>query len=647
MIIKPLFHLFLSFTLVNSIEIEVPDPCAVISKKPTVSYKDAISCLNKIELAPEIKNSVYDSIDKSLPFYAFIDSAKRSPEPNMPSYINIRAELATVVSKSYKSENEFHNSITKFFKSLYDGHLRYKSKCATLFEFKQPFPVFTEENQWGDVKVKVLENLNYPNELIQAWNSAGVDVTKYAGKEILAINGFQPLEYLQQYTREYVGISRDLNSRINFSTARVIQKGGKWGIYHGAFASTDIPPKNETINFTFRIDNQEKRVVVPYIALVPQQYNLSMDFMKNFCYRQPLLNEYQVGDIKLGYSEISDAKEVKIDQALNFEIVGAKEVNSNQVLNLGMVKEVNSIFSPLFDGIYLKSYLINDKVGVITIPDFGPENENLWNDEIRSVFQSLKDKKASRLILELSNNGGGKICLGYNILEYLFPNAEIKKFATDMHYNPLIADVAKYFRYPNYNFKDNSTQIDGSPINNADFFKETKTYTRGLNTSSKYTNLFLDNCFENPLLSLLNNNTQPFKTEDIIVLSNSVCYSTCCLLAYGLQEIHGVKSYSIGGLKNQQATVSSMAGGMVAPFELIEYGLKPSNLSNHPDVPKPFKTNSEFSFPIREAYSTKFNELRPLEFTWIPTSKRFPYNPNTTFNPFKVWEQVSLDAFGI
>ncbi|KAI9298422.1 hypothetical protein K502DRAFT_256816 [Neoconidiobolus thromboides FSU 785] len=132
-----------------------------------------------------------------------------------------------------------------------------------------------------------------------------------------------------------------------------------------------------------------------------------------------------------------------------------------------------------------------------------------------------------------------------------------------------------------------------------------------------------------------------------MMLSNSVCYSGCAFLANGLQEIHGVKSYSIGGLKYQEATVGSMAGGLRTLFQLVEFGVKLPGLSNHPDVPKPFKTNSEFPFTSREVYSTKFKRLRPLEFTWIPADKHLSYNSKTAFNSFEVWEQVFLDAFGI
>ncbi|KAI9298423.1 hypothetical protein K502DRAFT_361360 [Neoconidiobolus thromboides FSU 785] len=189
MFTKPLTYLLLSPILINSTEVEDVDPCAIISKKPVVSYQETMSYLNMIKLAPKTKNSVYDTINKALSIYIFIDIAERSPEFKIPSNINIRKELAKMVSKPYKSENEYHNSITKFITSLYDDHLRYRSNCATMFEFKQPFPVFTEENQWGEIKVKVLEKLEYLTELIEAWKLVGVKIARYTGKEIIDING--------------------------------------------------------------------------------------------------------------------------------------------------------------------------------------------------------------------------------------------------------------------------------------------------------------------------------------------------------------------------------------------------------------------------------------------------------------------------
>ncbi|KAI9298143.1 hypothetical protein K502DRAFT_327697, partial [Neoconidiobolus thromboides FSU 785] len=122
----------------------------------------------------------------------------------------------------------------------------------------------------------------------------------------------------------------------------------------------------------------------------------------------------------------------------------------------------------------------------------------------------------------------------------------------------------------------------------------------------------------------------------------------------GLQEMHGVTTYAMGGVRGQVATTCSIQGGTVYNFEYLLDDLAELGLRNHPDAPKQFPVEASLSLTIREAYSTRnFSRQdgekygnRPLEFTWTRASYHKPYpGPATILSPFEQWRQIADDFF--
>ncbi|KAI9295090.1 hypothetical protein K502DRAFT_324501 [Neoconidiobolus thromboides FSU 785] len=604
------------------------DPCAKIANKTVVGYKDVLSCYDTFKLTDNVRKGVSDTLTKVLPFYAFIDVSKRSPEPKVPSNKDIEKELGNVLKAKYNTEREFQVAITKYFNTLQDGHTRYTSSCFASYSFRQPFPIHTEEDKWGNVVVRIPKNLSYAQPLLDAWKAAGVDVLKYAGAEVLSINGKQPLEYVEEFAKEYIGVSRDVNSRINYALARSIQSNGKWGVSYGTFGSTTLPPLKETLTFRVRDGYLEKELVVPYIATpsaASTPFTDSASFYKNNCAPIASPSAKSSNSNKVQVLEVPELKKIPIDAPID---------TPNSRLE-------DPLATPLVDGTFVKTYVIKNNVGVVAISTFSA-NEKQWFDEITKGFKALQDQKVEKLVLDVSNNGGGYICWGYNVLDYLFPNAKVKYFNTDMHYSSLLAKLTTKYEYDFFSPRDYN-KPDGKPFTSDNAFTEVKTYYRGINRNSQYTPQFQEKCDDNPLRALLVNGKQPFKTENIALVSNSICYSTCTLLSNGLQEFHNIKSYAFGGLKNKEATVGSLAGGTVFSLDGLLSSLNASGLNKDPAAPQPLPINGGVRFTVRESYSSRYSELRPLEFTWNPAKNHKSFTADTVFNPYKVWEQVAND----
>ena len=69
--------------------------------------------------------------------------------------------------------------------------------------------------------------------------------------------------------------------------------------------------------------------------------------------------------------------------------------------------------------------ILSDKeTAVLRILTFAPSNITSFINTIQNAFLYFKTKNAKQLIIDLSQNGGGDICLGYALSRYLFPDVE-------------------------------------------------------------------------------------------------------------------------------------------------------------------------------------------------------------------------------
>ncbi|KAI9290705.1 hypothetical protein K502DRAFT_326602, partial [Neoconidiobolus thromboides FSU 785] len=422
---------------------------------------------------------------------------------------------------------------------------------------------------------------------------------------------------------------------------------------NGGFTATVSIPNKSAITYTIKLKKGgSETVTIPYLASSPMDFKDSKEFYKKYCaYKEFRIKSPQPGfDPKLPQFKVMQVPKVvyeKLDHPLTSAI---KTLDEDPLKN------------PLTSGEVIQTWMVNNSTGVMTIASFVASSEQAFLKEAANGFRALKRKGAEKLILDVSNNGGGVICWGYYILDYLFPHSDKRYFDTDMRASKLMLMMAdrdnrdgSVFNF-NYWLKPN-----GRPFSNSEDFVGSNRYFRG-GASAHYTSLFDDQCGPNPLHLMMNkeyNNKSdsllpPFPLNKLAVVTNSICYSTCSLLVNGLQEMHGVTTYAMGGIQGQEATAASNQGGTVYDFEHLLKDLDELGLRDHPDAPKQFPVEALLSLTIREAYSTRnFSKLnsekhgnRPLEFTWIRASYHKPYpGPRIIFFPYEQWKQIADDFF--
>ncbi|KAI9293519.1 hypothetical protein K502DRAFT_366640 [Neoconidiobolus thromboides FSU 785] len=626
---------FFALVLVSNAADIREDPCATISKKPIFTYEETLACLNNIDLDSKKAEEHIDLLKKEAEFYAFLDIAKDSPEKKISSNVNIIKGLDEIRQKKHQKEVPFHRDIINLFNSLHDGHTVYAAACVYFFTFRQPFPLFTYHDEDGNQIVKVLSNVKFPPAYQEYWLSKGVNVTKYLGKKINLINGQLPLDYLQMYADKNIAGSRDSNSRLNLALAKPINSFGTWGVTYGAHTVSAIVPEKGEVSYTFLVGNDEERVKVPYLVTGPTGYNDTASYYKANCSVNP--SERQSSPFN------EENKDVERPELLRQQVKQVIETKIDQELPLS--KSSTGLNDPLTKGFFVQSYLIKEDTALLNLPTFAPAGVSYFVNETISALKAFKEKKVSKVLIDVSNNGGGIICLGYWLAEYFFPKSNPLYFRTDQRMSPIFNALVKASNGTG-GFHDPQSwlKLDGTYFSSPEEFLKGRKFVRG-GSEGSYTQLFLDDCPSNPFADLIkeNNNESPYKPEDITIISNGVCYSTCTLFSNNLQLVNGVKTVLVGGDKKTEGTVASLAGGTVYSLTYVLWELQRFGLLGTPDSLKfpPFKI--ALSYTSREAYSEPSDSKspRPLEFTWIPAKKRIFYTEESLLNPYKLWEQVA------
>jgi hypothetical protein len=328
------------------------------------------------------------------------------------------------------------------------------------------------------------------------------------------------------------------------------------------------------------------------------------------------------------------------------------------------------------------------KVGVLMVQTFDVEAGEGENDEAREFQQVVqeyisqaKDQQVNKHIIDVRTNGGGKILLGYDLFLQFFPNekpqlqsrwrghkgselfgeklSSIQTMDTEngnlytspFNYHSYISGDDEEFSdfkamYPPEKFNDDSFSALlkynlSDPLETSD-----DTYSIGISMTG-----YLDRA---------NFTEQPFKTEDIVILSDGICASTCSLFTELMVQQAGVKTLAVGGLPGTgpMQVVGGTKGSMLLPSDyLIQTSTSVirgfSNSSTEVSDWRTFLPQA-FSIEVSTAgVNFQDNIRKGLEKDGIPTqflndtaSCRIYYEPNMYLNVSALWSKAAEVAFG-
>lgn len=631
------------------------DPCVKVAGKAFVPPADALACLKSFPFNETLRQNVLTVVDRVFDFYTFEDYYLNSPPPFQDSTVNIRAQLQRINTTKYATDYDFNHDLFVFTNQLNDGHTRWLPSCYETFQNLLPAPVVTLEEH-GVEGVFVVPDLTEFIPLIGSdftdfFESVHFDWQRLAGARVLKIEGEDPYAYAERIAHTQSGNYLDHGVRVNsvFSSYRI--SGTDFSQRFGDIAGP-VFPDLESLTMTVQVANASRpeTVKIPFLAsYAGAAFTNGADFWENNCVANSDTNGI---DFK-NAAQVAALTTTAPQRARR--LAKASIVDLSQKVSVGLPSQFEPTVPTLngSEGV-IKSYILPDgKTGVMFVGSFEPDDFSGFQTDVQSSFAEFESKGVSQLIVDLTNNGGGFVCLGQFLHAFLvgkksLGNFQNPGFQSTMRANPLAqkilaSDIALGLD-DNFSFytPDNWAFLNDTEMPLTHNFMAPSS-TRNIN-GKQFTESqrFADVCETGFVVDIPE---EPFFAPDkIAIVGNANCASTCAMFSTLMNERHNTSTADFGGLPGAQFEFKGMAGNQVLEWFDIDSEIKTANLKDDPLAPPDLLVNADFRHNWRIAYSF-LDEATPIAYKSERSRFRFPYTAETYNNPQSLWTFAASKLF--
>ncbi|EIN14491.1 hypothetical protein PUNSTDRAFT_140772 [Punctularia strigosozonata HHB-11173 SS5] len=648
------------------------DPCTKVAGLTFVPPNDALACLKAFPFNETLKDNVLGAVARVFDFYTFEDWYLNSPAPFQDSTANIRAEIAKINATKYETDYDFNRAIWNFTTRLNDGHTRWFPSCYDTYQNLLPAPVvILEEN--GAQNVFVIPDSVDLVPLVGAnytafFDSIGFNWQRLAGAKVLEIEGLAALDYIDLIADTISGNYLDHGVRVNsvLSSYRIVDTD-----FSQRFGDLGGPPFPDQESLTFKLipanSTKEETVTVPYLASfggVP--FTDSASYWANNCAATDATNgeDFRTTGVAPQVQSTEDGVKKRLARGV---IVDKKGPANGVGLPNQFVPGLPAVNGS--EGV-IKSYILpGNKTGVMFVGSFEPDDFVGFQTDVQAATAAFKKAGVSQLIIDLSNNGGGFVCLGQFLHQFLagsrigYPGFQTTNRANTLAKKVVRANIAlnlseigTFYNPVNWAFL-NDTEFP--PTHNyIDPPNETEEPVNG--QIEKDAQRFHDIC--TPFNIDMPRNP-PFDLNKVAIVGNGNCASTCSMFSTLMFEHYHVKIATFGGKPGETLEYKGMAGNQVLEFSDLKSEIKTAGLNGDPLAPPDLLIDGDMRWDVSilavceisdEDYLYRVNwrtawsfldELRPIAYVSEPSQFRFPYTKDTYNNPLKLWTFAESQLF--
>ncbi|KAG7095916.1 hypothetical protein E1B28_006600 [Marasmius oreades] len=631
-----LFVSFLALHSVNAGPSAAADPCAKIAGKNFVPPADALACEKSFPFNETLRQNVLTTVSRVFDFYTFEDYYLKSPPPFQESTIDIRAALRKLNTTKYQTDYDFNKDLFDFTNQLNDGHTRWLPDCIGFFQNILPTPIVSLE-------VKGVQGIYVAPDAVEFISLLGTEYTGFfdsinfnwkrlAGAQVLAIEGQDPYDYVDFIAKTVSGNYLDHGVRVNsvLSSYRIAS-----GDYSQRLGDLAGPSGVQRTSLTFQLvpldTGKAETVTVPYLAaFLGNAFTDKDSFWANNCAATPITN----GIDRRTQSSFVPPKRLQpkasiIDKAHSVNIVLPNPFRPNLTEVAGS------------DDV-LKNYILPDKkTGVMFVGSFGPLDFDQFQADVVAAIDAFKKAGVTRLLIDLSNNGGGFVCLGQFLFQYLagskigYPGFVSSLRGNTLAQKIIAADIKLGIdAFEGFYPADNWAFLNGTQMPSSfDYADPVVPFTiNGVNDPTSQR--FHDTC--ELAFSQTVPQDPPFDPSNIAIVSNGNCASTCAMFSTLMNERLATKIAVFGGRPGQNIEFKGMAGNQVLEWADLDSEIKTAGLKDDPLAPPDLLVSANFRHNWRTAWSF-FDENKPIAYVSELPRFRFAYTTDTYNNPQNLW----------
>ncbi|KAI8836706.1 hypothetical protein BJ741DRAFT_648972 [Chytriomyces cf. hyalinus JEL632] len=584
------------------------DACASLAARASpdgklvASIERVEACYNSFPATTADKKAQIDALKGYFNIYPFKYIAKDIKAPYYPMSYDFYADLDSIVADpAITTEYQLQRSIQRSIAKLEDGHNSYTLSCFDAFRFVQPFrlmPAYSGES----VSITIDRLYVESKSLTDIWTNGTQQqpLSSYIGATVVSMDGRDPLEYLQGFADVYNPIGHAPETRFNglFSSYKGLNSSDD-----SHFADQSNAPRTSTITYELRLKSGSTATVAfPWIGVLNKP----------------------ITDIATAQTYHASCRAPnKTPTSSLFGPVGAGEAPG--------IKKVHEDDLNYF-------YLLADGItGVFHMTGFDPTTGvpeadqpaviKAWVESMVSGLQGLEAAGATRLIIDLTGNGGGIVIYGWGLLNYIFASTKLEPleytFPLTEQLRSTLSNPALVNTEPVQSLLAART-LQGAKLSNA----VTELLTPGttvFNVPVKFTNRFLmdfERAPEDATTSARFSDYAPLKNvyngRNVVIVSNGFCGSTCAQFTTIARDQLGVKAVTYGGGKQRSLSgtrnfdPTSFAAGFIATYNQIDSYIngisKRDDASDSKLNPAPFLYNVEMAgstMAFAVSFSTK------------------------------------------
>jgi hypothetical protein len=626
----------------------------------------AYACLKSVPIEQDAANFTVNSIKQMVEFQSTLAYLKNPPKgwPNEP--VDILAGLDDIASKvnggTYTNEYDFENDIAALFIKAHDGHLNFNGMAyGGAFRWRR------------NLNIALVSASKDGSAVPEVWSLVDSDASQsgYEPSPITQIDGRD----VQEFLKGEADMTAYHDPDTRYQSLFYMANAGNYGL----FTSPRFYP-GPTTSVTYANGTTDEYLNAAVI--------LQPDTWSGITSPQDFYDIY----ITPSTSSSSGFKAKKRDpNSLPFHLENPRD---HEMQGYNTIQQGNSPFNypePVIahsgELVPLSGYFINTgdgEIGVFVVGTFNTD-PGAGSQEFQQVTQDFiaaaQSRGVTRLIIDVRQNGGGNVISGYDMYKQFFPDQDPQTQsrwrgspASELFGENIsslesmtILNTAVYISPFN---KATYTNADGS-----DFAAWSDMYPPVTHNGDKFTSLLKYNLSDpattsDEILAIgievtgyqgrANFTTPPFKAEDLVILSDGICASTCAIFLELMAQQSSVRTIAVGGRPQPgpMVAVGGTKGTLVTPAEFLQQ-LSGYVISQFGDsrtqqrewaqfVPNTFQigyadASVNFQDNIRAG---KESAGVPTQFLNDTASCRIFYTPEMYFNVTALWDATAAAAWG-
>ncbi|KAF9049822.1 hypothetical protein BJ165DRAFT_1454055 [Panaeolus papilionaceus] len=657
--------------VVNAASNPIPDPCASIAGKKWVTPAQVRACITSFPLDPKVKANVIEVVNKTLPFHTSVNYQIQAPPPfEHDVQEDLAADLLRISTQSYSSDFEFHLDIYRSFKRANDGHCGVYNYCYdSLYVTYLPLPLvlITNENGGQDVHIApeafTVSSAEF-KEQMSAWQSdlpypLRGQLESLSGAKVLLINGEDPFIAVNKNT-ETTGGYQSFGTRQNSFFASYHSGAAGWEYYMGNFAQ-HVHPLTDEVELTVQRTGRKTRDTfkIPYYSRLgspSKAFTDSASYRAKNCVATDKTNgkDYYSTNFNIDahrqflppiatyQQQPAVSPEEYYRHPMNVILDGLPPTDIPLPEHLRPeVPALNSSYS------VSQFYLLDDGItGVLALGSFSAHNYTTFGKSLLKGLTELKEKGAKQLIVDVTNNGGGYICIAHWLHRIIIGPSETTEpqagLDSVIRAGPLAQLIVKTIvggMDPLALLSYNPTQWTNATHHQfpatADWIKPYSVEING--HQDAFSQRLGQECqpfsWDAPVEGL-------FEPDNILIVSNGRCASSCSLFSITMSKEEGVRTVVVGGKADTPQDYCGTVGGQSTSFSMIDSEIKSTQLKGHKLAPPDFLTNSVQGITWRLGLGID-NTDEPEEWQEHPADINFPVTLATVNKPLAIWKALA------